>query len=364
MAFPVSSSALDRPAMSVTSHAVVPQRPAPATHRLRPLATPAALMALLAAITLLTTQMASAPAQLTVTEMLIRVTVVVGMGVFIGNSGIMSFGHMGFMCIGAFAAAWAATEPMVKAITLPGLPEWLAARQYGFALATAGAALLSALVALPLGLALGRLTGIAASIATFAFLAIVNSVYANWDSVTGGTGSLINIPTVVGPWTALAFACLAVGVAHAFQQSRAGLMLRAAREDEVAAGACAIPTARVRLMAFVLSAALVGMGGALHAQFLGVLSVDAFYLGLSFVTLAMLVVGGIGTLTGTVVGVLAVTALVELLRACESGFMLGGMRLALPPGSQEIGLGVFLALVLVFRPAGLAGAREWMAPRA
>lgn len=364
MASPFSHAPLDRTAMSATSYADAPLAPAAIPRGLHGLATPAALIAVLAALTLLATQGLSQTALLTVTEMLIRVTVVVGMGVFIGNSGIMSFGHVGFMCIGAFAAAWATTEPMVKAITLPGLPEWLGTHQYGFALATAGAALLSALVALPLGIALGRLAGIAASIATFAFLAIVNSVYANWDSVTGGTGSLINIPTVVGPWTALAFACLAIAVAFAFQRSRTGLMLRATREDEVAAGACAIPTSRVRLMAFVLSAALVGMGGALHAQFLGVLSVDAFYLGLSFVTLAMLVVGGIGSLTGAVTGVLAVTALVELLRAGEAGLALGSVRLALPPGSQEIGLGIFLALVLVFRPAGLVGTREWLAPRA
>jgi branched-chain amino acid transport system permease protein len=339
----------------------LPAAPAPASWR--PWATPAALMALLALCTLLATQTLSTAAQLSLTEMLIRVVVVVGMSVFIGNSGIMSFGHMGFMCIGAFAAAWAATEPMAKAITLPGLPQWLATQQYGFAASMAGATALAAAVALPMGLALGRLSGIAASIATFAFLAIVNSVYANWDTVTGGTGSLINIPTVVGPWTALAFACLAVGIAHVFQQSRYGLMLRATREDEVAASACAIHAPAVRLAAFVLSGALVGMGGALQAQFLGVLSVDAFYLGLSFVTLAMLVVGGIGSLTGAVVGVLAVTALVELLRAAEAGLSLGGLRLALPAGSQEIGLGVFLALVLVLRPAGLAGAREWWAPR-
>lgn len=364
MASPFIPASSSRPAMSATPLPDASLAPAEMPAGLRGLATPAVLIAWLAVLTFVATQWLPQPAQLTVTEMLIRVVVVVGMSVFIGNSGIMSFGHMGFMCIGAFAAAWGATEPLAKSITLPGLPQWLGAHQYGFAAVTAGATLLSAAVALPLGIALGRLAGIAASIATFAFLAIVNSVYANWDSVTGGTGSLINIPTVVGPWTALAFACVAIGVAFWFQQSRVGLMLRATREDEVAASACAIPASRVRLAAFVLSAALVGMGGALHAQFIGVLSVDAFYLGLSFVTLAMLVVGGIGSLTGAVAGVLAVTALVELLRAGEAGLSLGGLRLALPPGSQEIGLGIFLALVLVFRPAGLAGAREWLAPRA
>jgi branched-chain amino acid transport system permease protein len=300
--------------------------------------------------------------QTSLTEMLIRMVVVVGMWVFVGNSGIISFGHVGFMCIGGYAAAWATVDPNWKSIMLTGLPDWLQNGQYPFPYAVIGGAILAALVAIVLGVAIMRLSGIAASIATFAFLMIVNSVYSNWDSVTGGTSSIIGIPTVVGPWIAFAFAAGAILLAYAFKVSRYGLMLRATREDEVAAKASAISIFRVRLAAFVLSAAIVGIGGALWAHFLGVLTADSFYLSLSFITLSMLVVGGLGSLSGAVLGVVVVTIVVEVLRALEGGLSLGKVTLSLPPGSQEIGLGLVLALIMIFRPTGLTRGRELQWP--
>ena len=296
--------------------------------------------------------------QTSLTEMLIRMVVVVGMWVFVGNSGIISFGHVGFMCVGGYAAAWATVDPNWKSIMLTGLPDFLQNGQYPFPYAVIGGSVLAALVAIVLGVAIMRLSGIAASIATFAFLMIVNSVYSNWDSVTGGTSSIIGIPTVVGPWIAFAFAAGAILLAYAFKVSRFGLMLRATREDEVAAKASAINIFRVRLAAFVLSAAIVGIGGALWAHFLGVLTADSFYLSLSFITLSMLVVGGLGSLSGAVLGVVVVTIVVEVLRSLEGGLSLGKMTLSLPPGSQEIGLGLVLALIMIFRPTGLTRGRE------
>lgn len=313
------------------------------------------LLGLIAATTFITTDDSL---KVTLTEMFIRVIVVVGLYVFIGNSGIISFGQIGFMCIGAYAAAWATADPSFKQIMLSGLPTFLQDNQYPFLLATAGALVLPAVVALCLGIAIMRLNGTAASIATFAFLIIVNSVYSNWDSVTAGVSSIIGIPTVVGPWTAYVFAALAILVAYLFQISRFGLMLRASRDDEVAARASAVKILRMRLAAFVLSAALVGVGGGLYAQFLGILTVDPFYLDLSFITIAMLVVGGMFSLTGAVSGVVAVTAVVELLRLLERGVTIGGTELALPQGSQEIGLGLVMALILIFRPTGLSRGRE------
>ncbi len=326
-------------------------------NRLRHHQTPFLLIAGLAVIAALTA-LGGDDLQVTLTEMFIRVTVVVGLSVFIGNSGIISFGHIGFMCIGAYAAAWATAEPSFKGIMLQGLPAFLQENQWPFPVAMAGAVLLPAAVAALFGLAIMRLAGTAASIATFAFLIIVNSVYSNWDSVTAGVSSIIGIPTVVGPWTALAFAGAAILVAYLFQVSRFGLLLRASREDDVAARASAVHTVRMRLIAFVLSAALVGAGGGLYAQFLGILTVDPFYLGLSFITIAMLVVGGMASLTGSVVGVVAVTAIVQLLRLGERGVPMGAARLSLPPGSSELGLGLLLAAILIFRPAGLSGGRE------
>jgi branched-chain amino acid transport system permease protein len=155
----------------------------------------------------------------------------------------------------------------------------------------------------------------------------------------------------------------AIAVAYLFQISRWGLMLRASRDDDVAAKASAVRVVRERLIAFALSAAMVGAGGGLYAQFLGSMTVDQFYLEMTFVTLAMLVVGGIGSLSGAVIGVAAVTFVIEILRTFEHGFSIGGVRFLLPSGSQEIGLGVVMALILILRPTGLTRSREIFAPR-
>ena len=329
---------------------------------LRGLITPLLLIAGVALVTFLGV-LGGDQVQTSLTEMLIRMVVVVGMWVFVGNSGIISFGHVGFMCVGAYAAAWATVDPNWKGIMLTGLPDFLQNGQYPVSYAIVGGAVLAAAVALVIGFAIMRLSGIASSIATFAFLMIVNSVYSNWDSVTGGTSSIIGIPTVVGPWLAFAFAASAILLAYGFKVSRYGLMLRASREDAVAARASAVSILRVRLAAFVLSAAIVGVGGALWAHFLGVLTADSFYLSLCFITLAMLVVGGLGSLTGAVLGVIVVTVVVEVLRALEGGIPIGSHTLSLPPGSQEIGLGLVLALIMIFRPTGLTRGRELQWPR-
>jgi branched-chain amino acid transport system permease protein len=295
---------------------------------------------------------------LTINEMLIRMTVVVGIYTFIGNSGILSFGHIAFMCIGAYAAGWAAGPPAWKQLMLTGLPGFLTQAQYPFIVAVVGGGVLAAVVALLFGAAIIRLTGIAASIATFAFLAAVNSLYWNWDSVTAGASSIIGIPTVSDSWAFFAFVAFSIVCALLFQDSRFGLMLRASRDDEVAAKSAAVNVVRVRLIAFVLSAFLVGLGGGLYAHFLGVITVDVFYLGLTFLTLAMLIVGGVGSLSGAVIGTLFVTFIVEALRKLEAGITISGHTVELPKYSQEIGLGLVLALILIFRSGGLTNGYE------
>jgi branched-chain amino acid transport system permease protein len=317
-----------------------------------------ALIAIVAVVVALSEFINAEGVTITINEMLIRMIVVVGIYTFIGNSGVLSFGHIAFMCIGAYAAGWATCQPAWKKLMLTGLPGFLTQDQYPFMVAVAGAGVLAAVVALLFGAAIIRLTGIAASIATFAFLAGVNSLYWNWDSVTGGASSIIGIPTIGESWVFFAFVAFAIVSALLFQESRWGLMLRASRDDEVAAKSAAVNVVMVRLIAFVLSAFLVGLGGGLYAHFLGVLTVDVFYLNLTFITLAMLIVGGVGSLTGAVIGTLFVTLVVEVLRYLEAGFTVSGASLSLPKYSQEIGLGLVLALTLIFRSAGLTNGYE------
>ena len=320
--------------------------------------TPLALLVSLVALVALCAAFGSDQLQVAMTEMLIRLSVVVGIYIFAGNSGILSFGHIGFMCIGAYAAAWATCDPQWKQLMLTGLPLFLQQNRYPMVVAVFGGGALAGAVALAFGIVITRLSGIAASIATFAFLVVVNSIYANWDSVTAGTSSMVGVPTIVGPWIALAFAAVAVVLAYLFQISGFGLMLRASRDDEAAAASSGIDVRRVRLAAFTLSGFVVGAAGGVYAHFLGILTTDVFYLDLTFITIAMLIVGGVGSLSGAVVGVVFITLVTEIFRAGEAGFSIGGYSLNLPRGAQEIGLGVLMALVLIFRPDGVMGGRE------
>lgn len=323
--------------------------------------TPFVLASGLALFALLCSLWGNDQIQVALTEMFIRVTIVVGISIFVGNSGILSFGHIGFMCIGAYAAAWATCDPAWKSMMLTGLPAFLQQNQYPLPIAIFGGALLASGVAFLFGLTIMRLSGIAASIATFAFLVVVNSIYSNWDSMTGGTSSLVCVPTVVGPWLAYGFAVFSIVSATIVQMSGLGLMLRASRDDEVAAQSSGIRIVLLRLAAFVISGFFVGLAGGLYAHFLGILTVEVFYLNLTFITIAMLVIGGSFSLTGAVVGVVLVTVVTEILRGGEAGVwgvLLNSNALALPRGSQEIGLGIIMALVLVFKPAGLINGRE------
>jgi branched-chain amino acid transport system permease protein len=203
-----------------------------------------------------------------------------------------------------------------------------------------------------------RLSGIAASIATFAMLAMINSIYSNWESVTAATSSVVGIPIIRTLWPYLIAAILAVFIAWAYSISRFGLALRAARDEPTAAMASGIDIPRARLIAFVISGAIMGAGGALYAHSIGLVTPDTYYLGLTFTTLSMLVVGGMGSLSGAVLGVLILSSLIQGLRWLEAGVEIGTTTFALPGGVQEIALGVVMIAILMFRPAGIMGNKE------
>lgn len=292
-------------------------------------------------------------------ETLVRVTLVVGLWIFVGNSGVISFGHAGYMAIGAYCSAWLTLKPQSKALFLPDLPTWLANAEWHVLPAAVVSGLLAALVALLSGAAILRLSGIAASIATFAFLAIVYTVYSNWEGVTGATSSVVGLTRYVDQWVALAWAVVAIIAANIYANSASGLALRASREDEVAARASGINQYRHRLLSLVISGFFTGVAGALFGHSIGVLNPDSFYLGITFIALAMLVVGGIGSLSGAVVGVLTLSVLIEVLVRLEQGVAIGEVSFALPSGAQEILIGIAMIFVLILRPSGLTGGAEF-----
>jgi branched-chain amino acid transport system permease protein len=293
------------------------------------------------------------------TEALIYMVMVVSLSIFVGNSGVISFGHVTFALIGAYASAWQTCCAGIRGVFMPGLPGFLLHANIPVVVAMLIAASMATVVAAIAGLAVMRLNSVAASIALLSLLFVFKTIYENWSSMTAGQSSLVGLPLYVNLWTALFWVAVTIIVAQLYMTSAHGLRLRAAREDEAAARACGIVVWRERLIAFLISAFFFAIGGVLYGHFLGTLAVSIFWLDMTFLTLAMLVVGGLRSLTGAVTGTLAIAAIRAFLRALEQGVNFGGTVLQVPQGMQEIALAVVLLLILVYRPNGIVGDREF-----
>jgi branched-chain amino acid transport system permease protein len=318
------------------------------------------LLVLLAFVVALVLPVSAGPEQLerTTVTMLINLIAVVGLYVFVGNSGILSFGHISFMAIGAYASALVTIPPLLKSTLLADAPGIVAGAHMGTVPGIFLAAGVAAAFALILAGPLMRLTGLAASIGTFAFLIIVNTVISQWESLTRGVKAIGGVPTDTTLHSALVWALVAITIAFLFQETSVGLRLRASREDEAAAASVGISVVRERTIAFCLSAALVAVAGALYGHFLGIFVPNAFFIQLTAITYAMLVIGGIRSLAGAVVGTVVVSAVVEVARRFESGIDVGPVLLQVRPGLQEVALGAIMLGILLLRPRGITGGRE------
>ncbi len=291
-------------------------------------------------------------------DALVKVTIVVALFVFIGNSGVLSFGHISFVAVGAWLAGVLSVPVGEKPAIMPNLAGFLRDRTVGNVPSLLLAAAVGAVFALVVGLALMRLSGLAAGIATFAVLEITHNVLRYYEKIGPGLNTFSSVPETTGLWQAAVGALVAIGVAFAYQRSRYGRLLRATREDPAAASAVGVSVYRQRLGAFVLSGGLAGLAGGLYVHLLPV-NTESVYLDLTFITLAMLVVGGVTSLWGAVVGALAVSALDSFLANAENGVSLPGGTLDLPAGTRLVVVGALMALVLIARPSGITGGREF-----
>jgi branched-chain amino acid transport system permease protein len=289
---------------------------------------------------------------------LLAVTLVVAVYVFVGNSGVLSFGHISFVAVGAWGAGVLSVPIDEKSLIFPSLYGFLGDTTVDNVVSLAVAAGVGLVYAVVVGLPLMRLSGLAAGIATFAVLEITHNILRYWDRIGPGTNSFSSVPESTGLLQSAVGALIAIAVAFAYQSSRFGRQLRAVREDAAAARAAGIGVVRQRVWAFGLSGALAGLAGGLYVHFIP-LSTEDVYLDLTFITLAMLVIGGTGSLWGAVVGALAVSALDSFLAEAESGIGIAGTTFDLPSGSRLIVVGFLMALVLILRPSGITGGREF-----
>ncbi|MGN6867184.1 MAG: branched-chain amino acid ABC transporter permease [Solirubrobacteraceae bacterium] len=326
--------------------------------RLRSVQTLLASIGLLLLVALIGSGTSAATQQNFITA-LISAVIVYGLYVFVGNSGVISFGQISFVAIGAFSAGLFTIPTQPKHFVLQGLWSFIADHTVSNFASFLIAAGLGAVFALIVGLPLMRLSGIAAGIATFAVLEITYNIFLQWTKIGPGPTTLSLVPTSVGVWQALIGAVVAAIVAFIYQSSRRGRLLRASREDPAASQAIGVNVTRERWLAFTLSGALCGLGGALLVHQLGSITVDQVYLELTFLTLAMLVIGGSGSLWGATVGALGISLLDSWLSAAENTVHVVFFSVTLPNGASDLILGVIMAAMLLFRPQGVTGGAEF-----
>ena len=322
----------------------------------------------------------------------VKLVMLIGMNVILavsltlasGFTGVFSLGQIGFMAIGAYTSALLTLPPSAKSrALLPGLPGWLAsldlvqslagalaglglpteaaqaaAAPLALVLAALAGALLAAIVALVVGIPLMRLSGQYVSVATLGFLVICNSIAINLDTVTRGSRGLGGIPSLSRIWLVYLFVALTVYVAWRIRRSPFGRAMLAQRENVSAAQAMGVNILRTRLLAFVIGAFLSATAGALWAHMVTAVAPAAFYFTYTVNVIVMIVVGGIGSVTGAVIGAVLLTLLPELLRGVEGGASLGPIKLPLLFGLSNIILAAGFVLVMIYRREGLFGDRE------
>lgn len=272
----------------------------------------------------------------------------VGLNVALGYAGLFSFAQGAFYGIGAYASTL---------IVMTGYVE-----VWGGIVAAGVAA---AIMGFVLGLFTIRLGGHYLAIATFAFQEIVYLIIRNWDAVTKGTAGITGIPgpppIALGGLTMrfdselayyyLVLAVLAVAIAFSarLSTSQLGLELMAVRDDEIAARAMGVRAVRLKVFAFTVSAALAGVAGGLFAHYVRNVSPESFAVPTSFGVLVAVLVGGMGTVMGPVLGGLLLTFLPEYLRAFQA------YRFTI--------YGALLIVVIIAMPTGVAGALRALAAR-
>lgn len=268
--------------------------------------------------------------EMTLVSILINMILAVGLNVVIGISGQFSLGHAGFMAIGAYAAA----------IVTRHFPTMT-----GLLLGIVIGMLLSFLVSLLIGIPTLRLKGDYLAIATLGFSEIIRIVLLNTREWTNGAAGLSGIP-YLSTWI-IAFIC-AVGtiiVSIFYIKSNAGRVTLAVREDETAAQSLGIATTKYKMIAFSLGAVTAALAGAIHATYYSVINPEQFGFMRSVDILILVVFGGMGSITGSVLAALILGILNVYLQP------LGAVRMIL--------YALILIILMVVKPSGLMGTKEW-----
>lgn len=278
-----------------------------------------------------------------------------------GFTGQFSLGHAGFMAVGAYTTAILTMPQSVKEqnffmtpiiapldkIALPFLP----------ALLIGGIA--AAIVGYLIGAPALRLKGDYLAIATLGFAEIIRIVFTNTQSLTNGALGLKAIPDYTNIWWSFGAAAFTILFMILLIKSSYGRAFKAIREDEIAAEAMGVSLFNHKVLAFTIGAFFAGIGGGLLASLLGTIDPLMFRFTLTFNILLIIVLGGMGSITGTVISAFIVTIAGEALRFLDESINLGFISFNGIPGLRMVVFSILLMLVVIFYRQGLMGTREF-----
>lgn len=275
----------------------------------------------------------------------INIIVAVGLNILTGFTGLISLGHAAFMAIGAYTSA-------ILTVTF-GVPFWLS-------LPASGA--LAGLIGFIVGLPSLRLTGIYLALATMAFGFITDEIILQWQSMTGGADGFSAAPPVIFGLTFDSYKryffitfislIILIFVATNMLRSSFGRTLMAIRDSETAAETMGINLGWYKTLAFSISALYAGLAGSLYAYLILFISVDNFTLLNSISYIVMIVVGGLGSITGSVIGAVFITVLPEIITFTKD-YLPAAVKTA--SSLQAAVYGIILMLFIIYQPTGFFG---------
>ncbi|HFZ6528409.1 TPA: branched-chain amino acid ABC transporter permease [Streptococcus agalactiae] len=259
----------------------------------------------------------------------INVILAVGLNLIVGCSGQFSLGHAGFMAIGAYAVA-------IIGVKMP--------TYVGFLIAILVGTLVAGGIALGVGIPTLRLKGDYLAIATLGVAEIIRILLVNGGDITNGAAAIMGIPPFTTWSLVYGVAVVSLILAMNFLRSPLGRNTIAIREDEIAAESMGVDTTKVKVIVFVFGAILASIAGSLQAGYVGTVMPKDFSFMMSVNVLIIVVLGGLGSMTGTVLAAILLGLLNMLLQDYASVRM--------------IIYALALILIMIFRPSGLLGTKE------
>jgi len=291
----------------------------------------------------------------------IYIILALSMNLLNGFTGLFSLGHAGFMAIGAYVCALLTMSPQQKALNffLAPIVPWLANVQIPFIPALIIAGAVASLFAFVIGTPVLRLRDDYLAIATLGFAEIIRVLITNMQTVTNGALGLKGLPKYSTTWVIWSVAALTVIFMFALIRSAYGRSLKAVRDNEIAAQAMGIDVAHVKIVSFVISSFIAGVGGALLGHLMTTIDPKMFIFGLTYNILLIVVLGGNGSITGSIIASVVVTFLMEMLRFLDGPLNFIFFQTEGLPGLRMVVFSLLLMIVVIYRQKGLMGTREF-----